>query len=276
MSETEESLSDVMSGVSPFARSEGAKPDVKAAEPAEAAPSAAKEKPVEAAKPAEKATPPRDDTGKFTKAEEKPAEKPRADVAAIIDERRKRQEAERRLAEVLQQKPEAAKKPSVFEDEDKAITSRVDEGTRSLREMLYKQSVKLARVTYKDAYSEAEQAFMEAADKDDRLIEALRASDDPGEYIYTVGLQIKELADVGGDFVKYREKVTAGARTELDALKTQFDVLKAENEALKKAQAELDAVPRSLNRQSSGPAPKPGEDDPEDIKSIVRFGNKSR
>jgi hypothetical protein len=266
MSETE-SLSDVL-GESPFNRAPVQPEVVKT----EAAPPAVSEKPAEVIEKQ-----PRAEDGKFAsaKVEEKPVEKsvekPRADVAAIIDERRKRQDAERRLAEALQSKP--AEKTSVFTDEDKAISERVSEGTRPLRDLLFKQSVKLARITYKDGYAEAEQAFADAAEKDERLFEGLRNSDDPGEYIYSVGLQIKELADVGGDFAKYREKVTAVTRGELDALKAQFDVLKAENEALKASQSELDSVPRSLNTASSSPSPKASETDDEPISKIVRFGN---
>lgn len=202
---------------------------------------------------------------------EKKTEKPelsRRDVAAIIDERRKRQELEAKLKE-YQNKPQ--EKPSVFEDEDKAISVRLDEGTRTLRETLFKQSVKLARMEHKDAYAEAETAFMEAAEADPRLYESLRNSDDPGEYIYHIGLQIKELSDVGGDFIKYREKVSSQYKVKLSEQEQQIAALKAENEALKKAQQDLETLPRSLNKATSVTAPKIGEQDPEDIKSIVRF-----
>jgi hypothetical protein len=198
-------------------------------------------------------------------------EKPRVDVAAIIDERRKRQEAERKLADALKAQPE--KKPSVFEDEDAAIAARVAEGTRPLREMLYKQSMRAARATYKEGFSDAETAFMEAAEADPRLYEGLRSSDDPGEYIYNVGIQIRELSDVGGDFIKYREKVTAQSRAELDGLKQQFDAQTAQITALQAQLKELEAIPRSLNTPSLTPA-KGEEADDEGIETIVRFGNK--
>lgn len=222
----------------------------------------------------------RDESGKFTKAEEKPAEKPvekpRPDVAAIIDERRKRQDAERRYAELLAQtqKP-SGEKPSVFENEDEAISSRVTEGTRGIRESLYKMSVKTARAIYKD-FGEAEQAFSEAMERDPRLIAGLQQSDDPGEFIYTMGIHVRELADVGGDLMKYREKVTASSQSKIDEQAKQIAALTAEVESLKKAQTDLEGVPRSLNSTSSGPSPKPGAEDDEDIKSIARFGNSKR
>lgn len=263
MSEQEqqvESLSSVFEGMpfgGPVEKAEPAKVEPVKAEPVKAEPAKAEAEPAkEAVKPAVEPV--------------KEPEKPRADVAAIMDERRKRQALEAKVRE-LESKPEV--KPSVFDDEDKAISSRVAEGTRGLREMLYKQSVKTARILYKEAYSDAESAFMEAAEADPRLYEGLRSCDDPGEYIYSVGLQIRELADVGGDFIKYREKVTAQGKAELDALKAQFDALKAENEALKTAQKDLEAIPRSLNTTSLTPA-KGQEEDDEEPQSFVRFGNK--
>lgn len=273
MSASEESLSEIL-GKGPVSTPEPAKGE--AAKPAEAAPPAAKE-PTPAEETAE-AKAARDEKGRFTKAEEKPAEKPaekpKADVAAIIDERRKRQAAEARLAEALksQQKPEA--KPSVFENEDAAISARVDERNQPIREAIYKLSVKTARAIYKDAYTEAETAFMEAAEKDERLLEGLRASDDPGEYIYSMGIHVRELADVGGDLMKYRDKVTASMKGELETRDARIKALEAELAAAKQAQTELESIPRSLNGTSSGPTPKAGAGDPEDIRYIVRFGSK--
>lgn len=266
MSEESLSLNQVFEGMPFGGKAEAAMPEP-VAKPAETVAPEPKAPDV-VAKPAE--------TPAVTQHVDKPAEKPRADVAAIMDERRKRQVLEAKLKE-LESKPEA--KTSVFDDEDKAISSRVEEGTRGLREMLYKQSLKTARILYKDTFSDAEAAFIEAAngDPEGRLIDGLRASDDPGEYIHTIGMQIKELGapDVGGDFVKYREKLTAESKTQMATLQAQLDAMKTENDALKKAQADFEAIPRSLNSTSLQPA-KAGEDDESDIKTIVRFGNKKR
>lgn len=267
MSEENLSLSSVFEGMPFGSKAETTTPEPAAAKPVETVAPEPKA-PEVTAKPAE--------TPAVTQPVDKTAEKPRVDVAAIMDERRKRQALEARLKE-LEGKPEA--KTSVFDDEDKAISSRVEAGTRGLREMLYKQSMKTARIMYKDTFSDAEAAFIEAAngDPEGRLIDGLRASDDPGEYIHTIGMQIKELGapDVGGDFVKYREKLMAESKTQMATLNAQLEALKAENEALKKAQLDLEAIPRSLNSTSLQPAVA-GDDDDADIKTIVRFGNKKR
>lgn len=272
MSTEQESLSEIIGkpAFAPTAKAEPAK-----GEPEKAAAPPAAEKPEVTA---EGKT--RDESGRFAKTEEKaekPAEKPaeakpRADVAAIIDERRKRQEAERRYADLLAQQQKSPEKPSVFENEDAAISSRIAEGNQPLREAIYKLSVKSARALYKD-FGDAEQAFLEAMDKDERLIHGLRASDDPGEFIYTMGIHVRELADVGGDLMKYRDKVTAASQAQLTERDAQIKALTAEIDTLKKAQVDLDEVPRSLNQQTSSAAPKAGSNDPENIRSIVRFGN---
>jgi hypothetical protein len=110
---------------------------------------------------------------------------------ALHAERQKRQELERKLAEQSQKPP-----PSVLEDEDGAFNARIALATAPLQEKLFKLSVKAARnVPGREDYSEITSAFMEAADRDPQLIKAFREADDPGEYAYTVGKQIRELAD---------------------------------------------------------------------------------
>lgn len=272
MSDEQESLSDIVQFGSKAPTAQPAAKGEQAAKPAEAAPPAA----TEPAAKAEGKDASRDDMGRFTKAEEKPAEKPqekpRADVAAIIDERRKRQALEQELAQLRQQaQAKPVEKPSVFENEDAAIRARMDEHSAPVREAIYKLSVKTARTLYKD-FDEAAQAFADASERDPRLIAGLQSSDDPGEYIYTMGVHVRELADVGGDLMKYRDKVTTAANSKIDEQAKQIAALTAEIEGLKKAQADLENVPRSLNSTSSGPAPKPGDEDDDRLDNIVRFG----
>ncbi len=124
-------------------------------------------------------------------------------------------------------------------------------------------SVELARGRYQD-FDEAAEAFAKAAENDPRLWQSMRTASNPANYIYTVGAQIRELSDVGGDFVKYREKLTG-------EYKTRIAALEAENAALKQGKTDLESVPRSLNSKGSGAQPREADSDPEDIKNIVRF-----
>lgn len=267
MSATEESLSDILSDKA--LDDDAPEPTgemttkVDTAPPAEGKTDKVEEKPGEAADKSKTEAAPT-----AAKVETKPS-----DIPAIIDERRKRQAAEARVRELEGGK--SPPRPSVLEDEDGAFNARIDEGTRGLREQNYHLSVKLARIEHKDDFAAAEEAFANAAEKDDRLIAGLRASADPGEYIYTIGLQIRELADVGGDFVKYREKITAESRTQLAEKDTRIKALEAQVAELTKQKTDLETLPRSLNSRTSA-SPAAGDEDDEEIGSIVRFGNKSR
>lgn len=268
MSVEAESIQSIL-GESPFVTGETAAPP---------AVETKTEPPVEAKQESEaKADRSRDEEGRFKKAEEKAEtpEKPAkqqmssADVAAIIDERRKRQALESELAKLRQEQARPTEKPSIFDNEDAAIMSRVQEANQPLRETVYKLSVKAARGVHND-FDEAAEAFADASGRDPRLIEGLRASDDPGEYIYTMGIHVRELADVGGDLMKYRDKVTSASQAKLDEQAKQIASLMSEIETLKKSQAEIAAVPRSLNALPSG-AVKASDQDADDINSIVRF-----
>lgn len=251
-------------------------------EPVAAVPAKVEAEPVKAAE----STQVRDESGKFAKASEpakvetpaepqKPAEaaKPaRADVAAIIDERRKRQALEQELQQLRQQQTPVAK-PSVFDNEDEAIAVRVQEQVAPLREGLFYQSIEIARSKHGEGFAEAEAAFAEAAETDPNLVARLRASHNPGALIYVEGLRIKEMAEVGGDFAKYREKLTADHTAKLAEKDTRITALEAELETLKKTNADLQSLPRSLNKSASG-SPSLADEDEEDLGSITRF-NKS-
>lgn len=280
MSVEQESLSEIVPNSFGGSRPPKAEPAAKGepAKPAEAAPPAAKEPEAKAETAEAKPDRSRDESGRFTKAEEKPAEKPQLsarEIAGIIDERKKRQALEQELATLRQQQQQPPKAPpSVFENEDAAIQSRIDEALRPMRERFFNQSIRSAQSRYGDAFAGAYEAFAQASERDARLIASLQDADDPGEYIYMHGMFHKELAGVGGDLMKYREHVTADLSGKLGEKDKQIAALTAELEAMKKAQADLENVPRSLNNTSSGAAPKSGEGDEDDLRAIARFNQR--
>lgn len=260
MDETE-SLSSIL-GDSPFSTGDAA-PVADPAPPAE-------EPKAEAPETETKADPARDESGRFAaKTEVKPEEKPaltKADVAAIIDERRKRQELERELQALRQQqKPKA----DIFEDPEAAISDRLQERLAPLEKTILSLQVELAKTKMPD-FDDAALAFFTAAQNDEVLKHQADTAPDPFAFIYREGKRLKELGDVGGDISKYREKVTAEARAENAKLQEQLKAAMTELESVKKAQAELAAVPRSLNQVSTA-TPKATDADPDDINQIVRF-----
>lgn len=270
MSDTEESLGEILGGSSAF----HAKPEP-AVEPkveAKAEPEA-----VEAPK-----APARDDSGKFTKtdasaevkepakAEVKTDEAPltRADVAAIIDERRKRQELERQLQQVQQTPP-----PSIYEDEDGAINARVDARTNHLKAALLQQSVRIAQMVHKDSWADAEAGFHEACEANPHLVQQFREASDPGEFIYQTGIYHKEMAKYGGSVVAMRDAIRSESKQALATAETRIAALEKELADMKAAQAEAANIPKSLNKSASAHVNSETVGDDEDISQIVRFGN---
>jgi hypothetical protein len=225
----------------------------------------------------------RDETGKFAKAaeptpetKEPAAAAPTKDdtdgrTVALRAERERRRQLEAKLRELEQQRSQPEAKVSIFDDEDKGISTRVAEHLRPLRETNFNMSMKLARLTYKDDFDKAEQAFFDSAEGDPRLYDQLRGSPDPGEFIYTIGTQIAELGPVGGNFAKYREQITAQNKAELAKRDEQIAALTAKLESLEKSQQALEQIPRSLNKGSESAPRSVAEADPTDLKSLVRF-----
>lgn len=232
--------------------------ETKVETPEPAAPSAAKEKPEAEPETAEqKAARERDDKGRFTKT---------VPHEALHAERTKRQELERKLQELTSQPP--PKPTSVLEDEDKAFSERLTKATQPLMERFFKLSVKTARQGRED-YEAVAGAFQEAAASDPRLWEQFRASDDPGEYVYTVGKQIQELGDVGGDILKYGEKKRSEGLAQAEALKAQIKALEAEIASLKQSKERQDRIPQSLNGEQSATARSGEWSGPTSLKSII-------
>lgn len=263
MEDGSESLGSILEG---SAFSSPATPDVKPAEPAaqavpEVAPSAT---------PKET---PRDQSGRFVQSE-KPAEpvkaveperkpEPMVPLSALIAERSKRKESEA-------QKP----KTSIFDNEDAGIRERVTEEINPVRETLLELSLEVARSNHED-FDEVSEAFAKAAEADGRLWQQMRESRNPAKYIYTVGKQIRELADVDGDVVKYGEKKTAAVRAELAKEQETRKSLETQVAELQKQLQDLQALPRSLNTvPASGGPQSVAETDDDDVTKIVRFGNK--
>jgi hypothetical protein len=218
----------------------------------------------------------RDESGRFAKPEVKPEEKPaltKADVAAIMDERRKRQDAERELAQLRQNQPQK-QKTDFFENPEAAVSEHLSERLSPLEKTVMELRLELAKTKMPD-FDDAALAFFQVAQSDPILRHQADTAPDMYAFIYREGKRIKELGDVDGDITKYREKVTAESRIEIAKRDEQIATLTAQMAALQKAQDELAAVPRSLNTEPSTPA-KAADEDPDDIKSIARFGNSKR
>lgn len=184
MSDTRE-LDDIIAGTEPTGEPEqetAPEPVKEEAPPAEAAPPAA-----EKSEPEAKDKPP-------------PGFVPHQ---ALAEERRKRQEYERRLAEFEKQQAEAKPKPNLFEDPEQ-WEKALEERTRSLvadaeakAEARYLAMVEAAaRSRYTD-FDQYVQVFAEAARETPALIHEARAAADPADFAYQTGKRLSLVKEAG-------------------------------------------------------------------------------
>lgn len=161
------------------------------------------------------------------------SEKERAFLRAAEEERRKRQDLERELAQYRQQKPpEKTEEKKTFWDDPEGHFKTVEQrmAQRELA-MTLKVSEQLARSKYQD-FDDKIGVFAESLRATPGLHAEWIASPDPAEFAYKHGARLKEMREVG-DLDKYREKIEKETRAKLEA---EF---KAKQEELEKKRAEL-------------------------------------
>lgn len=187
----------------------------------------------------------RDEKGRFAKTEEKPS----APLAALLEERRKRQELEAEVAKYRESKP----KTDFFDDPAKATTEHVREAVSPLEREVLDLKVQLQRMKFPD-FDDVMMTVLEKAGSDQMLRYQIDNAPDPLMFIYREGKRMKELADVDGDIGKYREKVTAEERAKYGDLETRYKALEAEVNTLRESQNKRARIPQSLNSENSAPA----------------------
>lgn len=147
-------------------------------------------------------------------------------VAALKDERKKRQESERIAKEYaeklaayerqMQQSPPPAPpaRPDLFENPDGALDYVQQQFQQQLVRTKLDMSVAMARSQHED-YGEAEAAFVDAVRANPSLYDQMMADPHPAGFAYRVGKQVAALRDIGGDPEAYRAKVRADLEAEL-------------------------------------------------------------
>lgn len=139
-------------------------------------------------------------------AEKPPEDKPPPDhvpTRALQDERRKRQELERELAELRQKAEATTAKPNLFEDPDsweKALDERVEKKLAGVREQSEQRFLALveqaAKARHKD-FEDMAVVFAETAKTTPGLIDEARNAPDPAEFIYQAGRNLKRVQEAG-------------------------------------------------------------------------------
>lgn len=147
---------------------------------------------------------------------------------ALIDERRKRQDLEKKFAEYEaklaelskpqpppQQQRQPLPPPDPWTDPQGAI-----EYERQQRAMeLYETRVTLSEeiMSAKPDYEDAKRAFIEAANADPSLAQKLVRHPTPAKFVYEQGKRLAALREIGPDPAAYREQLRQQLRDELMA-----------------------------------------------------------
>lgn len=184
-------------------------------------------------------TAPRDATGKFAPKEpatpETPestpepakaapkvdfSEKERALLAAATEERRKRQELERRLAEISKP-PQEPEKP-FWDDPEAALkrqTQHLEQSKAQIAQMFIQERIKIsehhARKQYED-FDDKVNEFGQALQEVPGLYQQWLSSPDPAEFAYKTAKNRIELREVGS-LEQYKAKIEKEARIKVEA-----------------------------------------------------------
>lgn len=202
----------------------------------ETSPDDAKAEPVETEKPEAKTEPdPKADTGEKDDAKAPPAKAENdqtekvVPIKALEDERHKRQELERRIAQIEQAKQPEDPEPDQWEDPEghKAWRHRQDE-RRDLntRQMLFQERCNVSEMLVRSSvgaekYDAAYAAFVEAVEENPAIRVQLSAQANPAQFAYDVGQRHLMLKEIGSDPDAYRAKLKAEILAELKPAKAE-------------------------------------------------------
>lgn len=156
---------------------------------------------------------------------------------AMIDERRKRQELEKKLEEAL--KPKEPEK-TFWEDPDAALEEVKAEAAKMVATERLNWSEMAARERYKD-FDQVMNEFESLIKADPRLIAETQRHPDPATFAYQTTKKHLKLQEIG-DPETYEERLTAKLKAELEK---QYDTKLAER--VNAAIAERMKIPSSLS-----------------------------
>ena len=139
----------------------------------------------------------------------------KAQQAAVIAERRKRQELEKRLAEIEAAQREAPKRPDVFDDQDGAFNHVQQQLQSEMVNMRLEFAQEMMRDAHPD-YDELEAEFIEMARENPVLQAELRNSRNPARYAYETARKARAAQELQ-NIDAYKEKLKAELRAELEA-----------------------------------------------------------
>lgn len=163
-------------------------------------------------------------------AEDKDDNSPLVPRKALIEERKKRQDYERKLAEFEaklaqmsapkpqpqpQQQFQMPERPDPWTDPEGALRWEQQQREVALYETRVVMSEEL--MSQKPDYEEAKAVFIQAAQQDPALAQKLVRHPMPAKFVYEEGKKLKALSEIGNDPASYRERLEAEIRERLMA-----------------------------------------------------------
>jgi hypothetical protein len=139
-------------------------------------------------------------------------------IQALLDEREKRQRAERELEEWRRRAappPSPPQRPDVFADPDGAFSHIEQQVSEQVTRARLDMSVMMEQSSKPD-YAEKESAFIEAVKANPALYQQMLADPHPAGFAYRVGSQVLAMREIG-DPAGYRERIEKELREKLEA-----------------------------------------------------------
>ena len=147
-------------------------------------------------------------------------------VRALEDERRKRQELERLVADLQrqvqqpQQRPQApqapVQPPDPWTDPEGALRFQ----QQQFENQVYETRVTLSRsvlMAQKPDFEDSEKVFFEAADQNPGLYQQLRTHPMPAQFVYDMGRKIKMQREIGDDPEAYKARLREELMAEIQS-----------------------------------------------------------
>lgn len=136
-------------------------------------------------------------------------------IAGLMDERKKRQELEKKLAELQAQPKEPAPKANFYDDPERYVSSAIDQVRAEASERVYVALEAAERDAHPD-FDEVTAEVVEAAKADPLLgstiAKQVQSAANPAREMYKQGMRLRELRDLQDP-----EKLKAKLRDELKA-----------------------------------------------------------
>lgn len=184
-------------------------------------------------------------------------------LASLLDEREKRQSAERRAQEheqrIRDMEAERAKAAEPQIDPYTDLPAYLQKNRQEIQQELHRERVLMSEDMARAKYTDFEPVvgeFLKAAESNPALIAQMNNQRNPAEFAYRQGLLHRELAAVNGDPVAYRAKIRAEVEAEIASKATPV-------------------VPTSLNSDTSPVAETEVYAGPPPLKSLLRNASRS-